>query len=273
MTVQVGNIEIGGSELVIIAGPCVIESPEHSLKMATSLKKIMVEAKIPFIFKTSFDKANRTSVKSFRGPGMEEGLEILREVKDTTGVPILTDIHSPDQAEQVAEVADVLQIPAFLCRQTDLLLAAGETGKCVNVKKGQFIAPTDMVNIVKKIESTGNSNILLTERGASFGYNNLVADMRAIHVMKKSGYPVVFDATHSAQQPGGLGNATGGDREIIPTLAKSAVAAGSDAVFMEVHDDVVNAKSDASTQWPLGRTDGLVVILKKIFQVVRESNE
>lgn len=273
MTVQIGDIEAGGSELVIIAGPCVIESRDHSLKMASSLKEIMLEAGVPFIFKTSFDKANRTSVDSFRGPGVENGLEILQEVKETVEVPVLTDIHFPDQAEPVAEVVDVLQIPAFLCRQTDLLIAAGKTGKCINVKKGQFISPHNITRIIEKIESTGNRNILLTERGASFGYNNLVSDMRSIKVMKESGYPVVFDATHSAQQPGGLGNVTGGDREIIPTLAKAAVAAGCDAVFMEVHDDVAKAKSDAATQWPLDRTEGLVATLKNIFYVVRESVE
>lgn len=270
MTVRIGNIDVGGSDLVIIAGPCVIESKEHTLKLAASLQDIMMAKQVPFIFKTSFDKANRTAVESFRGPGLDKGLQILQEVKEAVGIPVLTDIHSPDQTGPVAEVVDVLQIPAFLCRQTDLLIAAGKTGKCINVKKGQFLAPHDAANIVAKIESTSNRRILLTERGTSFGYNNLVADMRSIPVMKATGYPVVFDATHSAQHPGELGQSTGGDRGVIPVLAKAAVAAGCDAVFMEVHDDVEHARSDAATQWPLQKTAELVDTLRNIFQVIRE---
>lgn len=268
MTVTVANIEFGGDGLPIIAGPCVIESRDHALSMAVALKLITADLGMSFIYKSSFDKANRTSIKSYRGPGLADGLKILADVKSEVGIPVLTDIHSPEQAAAVAEVADVIQIPAFLCRQTDLLVAAGKTGKCVNVKKGQFIAPGDVVNIVKKIEATGNRNILITERGASFGYNNLVADMRAIPVLKANGYPVVFDATHSAQKPNALNGQTGGDREIIPVLARAAVAAGCDAIFMEIHDDVDNARSDAATQWPLRRAEKLLRELMEIRKVI-----
>ncbi len=268
MTVTVANIEFGGDGLPIIAGPCVIESRDHALSMAASLKLITADLGMSFIYKSSFDKANRTSIKSYRGPGLADGLKILADVKSEVGIPVLTDIHSPEQAAAVAEVADVIQIPAFLCRQTDLLVAAGKTGKCVNVKKGQFIAPGDVVNIVKKIEATGNRNILITERGASFGYNNLVADMRAIPILKANGYPVVFDATHSAQKPNALNGQTGGDREIIPVLARAAVAAGCDAIFMEIHDDVDNARSDAATQWPLRRAEKLLRELREIRKVI-----
>ncbi|MEE9166348.1 MAG: 3-deoxy-8-phosphooctulonate synthase [Candidatus Neomarinimicrobiota bacterium] len=270
MKVTVGNIEFGGNHLPVIAGPCVIESEDHSVKMADALKSICEELDIPFVFKSSFDKANRTSVGSFRGPGLDKGLEILQKVKEKAGVAILTDIHGPEQAGPVGEVVDIIQIPAFLCRQTDLLLAAGETGKCVNVKKGQFLAPWDMTNVVKKIESTGNTDILLTERGVSFGYNNLVSDMRALPFLKEMGYPVVFDATHSAQRPGGLGDRSGGDRDTIPSLARAAVAAGFDAIFVEVHDSVDEAKSDAVTQWPLERTKNLLSTLKKIRELVMD---
>ena len=268
MTVHVGNVEFGGDSLPVIAGPCVIESEEHSLRMAESLKKIFDDLDVPFVFKTSFDKSNRTSGESFRGPGLDQGLDILRRVKEKVGVLLTTDVHLPEQAQPASEVVDILQIPAYLSRQTDLLLAAGETGKCVNVKKGQFVAPTDAVNLVKKIESTGNRTILLTERGVAFGYNNLVSDMRAIPILKGTGYPVVFDSTHSAQRPGGLGNRTGGDREMVPVLARAAVAAGCDAVFMEVHDDVEHAKSDASTQWPLEKTKQLIATLKNIRESI-----
>lgn len=267
MKIRVSNIEFGGDSLPVIAGPCVIESLDHSLKMAESIKAICENLDIPFIFKSSFDKANRTSVVSFRGPGFDEGMRILQKVKETVGVPVLTDIHWPEQAEPVSEVVDILQIPAFLCRQTDLLLAAGETGKCINVKKGQFMAPWDMKNLLKKIESTGNTSILLTERGVSFGYNNLVSDIRSIPFLQQTGYPVIFDATHSAQYPGGLGNRSGGDRDMIPGLAKAAVAAGCDAIFLEVHDNVELAKSDAATQWPLDRTEKLLQVLKDIREI------
>lgn len=268
MTLKVGNIEFGGDSLPIIAGPCVIESRDHALSMATVLSSITADLGLSFIYKSSFDKANRTSIESYRGPGLEEGLRILADVKSELGVSVLTDIHSPEQARAVAEVADVIQIPAFLCRQTDLLIAVGKTEKCVNIKKGQFIAPGDVVNIVRKLESTGNRNILITERGASFGYNNLVVDMCAIPVLKANGYPVVFDATHSAQRPNSLDGQTGGDREMIPVLARAAVAAGCDGVFMEIHDDVENARSDAATQWPLQRTEELLRELRDIREVV-----
>lgn len=268
MKVKAGNVEFGGEKLPVIAGPCVIESRDHSVRMAESLKSICEKFDLPFIFKSSFDKANRTSVDSFRGPGLDEGLKILQAVKEAASVPVLTDIHMPEQAAPVSEVVDILQVPAFLCRQTDLLLAAGETGSCINVKKGQFMAPWDMANVVKKIESTGNRSILLTERGVSFGYNSLVSDMGAIPFLKKIGYPVVFDATHSAQRPGGLGNRTGGDRDVIPTLAKAAVAAGCDAIFIEVHDNVDAARSDAATQWPLQKVEQLLGVLKQIREIV-----
>lgn len=272
MTVRVQNVEFGGKGLAFIAGPCVIESRDHSLKMADSLQAIFHGLGVPFVFKSSFDKANRTSLESFRGPGLEEGLRILEEVKKMVGVPVLTDIHHSGQAQTAAEVVDILQIPAFLCRQTDLLVAAGRTGKCINVKKGQFVAPGDTVHIRDKIMSTGNDRILLTERGYSFGYNNLVTDLRSLAVLHDTGCPVVFDATHSAQLPGGMGGRTGGNRDIIPLLARGAVGAGCDAVFIEVHDNVDRAKSDAATQWPLDRTEGLVRVLKDIRETVWESD-
>lgn len=273
MTVWVGNIEFGGDRLPFIAGPCVIESLDHSVRMADSLRSIGENLNIPFVFKSSFDKANRTSVESFRGPGLEEGLRILEEVKEKTGVAVLTDIHSPGQAKAAGEVVDILQIPAFLCRQTDLLLAAGKTGRCINVKKGQFMAPWDMAHVVKKIESTGNRSILLTERGVSFGYNYLVSDIRSIPTLQEVGYPVVFDATHSAQRPGGLGDQTGGDRQMVPSLARAAVAAGCDAIFLEVHDDPDRAKSDAATQWPLEKTEQLLNVLKAIREIVVDGGD
>lgn len=268
MSIKAGNIEFGGDQLPVIAGPCVIESREHSIKMAESLKTIFDKLDVPFVFKSSFDKANRTSVESFRGPGLDEGLNILHEVKEKVGVMVLTDIHLPEQAKSASKVVDIIQIPAFLCRQTDLLLAAGETGSCVNVKKGQFVSPWDVENIINKIESTGNNRILLTERGASFGYHNLVSDMRSIPILQKSGYPVIFDATHSTQRPGLLGSRTGGEREFIPILARAAVAAGCDAIFMEVHDDVEHAKSDAATQWLLEKTEELVKLLRDLRETV-----
>lgn len=271
MTVRVGDVEFGGRELPFIAGPCVIESRDHCLRMADSLKAIFSKLSVPFVFKSSFDKANRTSARSFRGPGLDKGLEILAEVKTTVGVPVLTDIHLPGQAEPASHAVDILQIPAFLCRQTDLLLAAGKTGRCINVKKGQFVAPGDVVHITDKIKSTGNDRILLTERGFSFGYNNLVSDLRSIAVLRQTGFPVVFDATHSAQQPGGLGDRTGGQRQMIPLLARGAVAAGCDAVFIEVHDDVEHARSDAATQWPLDKTEDLVRLLREIRETVWDS--
>ena len=266
--VKIGNVTFSEKHLGIIAGPCVIESRDHSLRMANEIKKISDDIELPIIFKSSFDKANRTSIKSFRGLGIEEGIKILSDVKAETELPVITDIHNADQAKVVAEVVDVIQIPAFLSRQTDILIAASNTGKPVNIKKGQFLAPWDVEHIVQKIEETGHSNILLTDRGTQFGYNNLVADMRAIPLMKKYGYPVVFDATHSAQLPGASGGHSSGMRDMIPTLARSAVAAGCSGVFMEVHDKVDSAKSDAATQWPLSQLKDLLIDLINIHNVV-----
>ena len=266
--VKVGKVIFSEKHLGVIAGPCVIESRDHSLKMASEIKKISDKIKLPIIFKSSFDKANRTSIKSFRGPGIDKGMKILSDVKAETGLPVLTDIHTSDQARIVAEVADVLQVPAFLSRQTDILVAASKTGKPVNIKKGQFLAPWDVEHIVHKIEEAGSNNILLTDRGTQFGYNNLVADMRAIPLMKEYGYPVIFDATHSAQLPGGSGRHSSGMREMIPTLARSAVAAGCCGIFMEGHDNVESAKSDAATQWPLSKLENLLIDLMNIHKVV-----
>ena len=266
-TVSIGNVNYENGSFPLIAGPCVIESRDHSLKMAEQIQKITNTLNIPLIFKSSFDKANRSSIGSFRGPdNLEVGLSILADVKKELGVPVLTDVHLPDQCSVVAEVCDVLQIPAFLCRQTDLLLAAGETGKAINIKKGQFLAPGKMKHIAEKIETTGNKNILLTERGTSFGYG-LVSDMTSIPVMGQVGYPVIFDATHSAQLPGDK-IVTGGQREMIPTLAKAAVAAGCNGIFMEVHDDPKNAKSDASTQWPLNKLENILQTLLRVYEAV-----
>ena len=266
--VKVGNVIFSEKHLGVIAGPCVIESRDHSLKMASEIKQISDKIKLPIIFKSSFDKANRTSIKSFRGPGIDKGMKILSDVKTETGLPVLTDVHTSDQAGIVAEVVDVLQVPAFLSRQTDIMVAASKTGKPVNIKKGQFLAPWDVEHIVHKIEEAGSNNILLTDRGTQFGYNNLVADMRAIPLMKEYGYPVIFDATHSAQLPGGSGGHSSGMRDMIPTLARSAVAAGCSGVFMEVHDNVESAKSDAATQWPLNKLENLLIDLMNIHKVV-----
>ena len=244
MSVKVGKAVFGGKKLVFIAGPCVIESVEGAMDLAARLVKLAHELDVPFVFKASFDKANRTSVESYRGPGILEGLEILQEVRDRFNVPVLTDIHEAWQAEFAADAVDIIQIPAFLCRQTDLVLAAAETGKVVNVKKAQFLAPEDMANVIGKIEAAGNKKIILTERGASFGYNNLVADMRSLLVMREFGYPVVFDATHSVQRPGGAGKESGGDGRWAPALARAAVATGVDGVFMETHVNPAEALSD-----------------------------
>jgi 2-dehydro-3-deoxyphosphooctonate aldolase (KDO 8-P synthase) len=246
-----------GHPLALIAGPCVIESPEHLLAMASAVRDVAAVHGLPVIFKASFDKANRTSLSSYRGPGLAEGLAALAEVKRVTGLPVLTDVHEPGQAEAAAAVVDVLQVPAFLCRQTDLLLACGRTGKPVNVKKGQFMAPHDMGNVVEKVRSTGNANVTLTERGASFGYNNLVVDLRALAIMRRFA-PVVFDVTHSLQLPGGLGNATAGAKEFFLVLARGAVAAGCDALFVEVHDDPQHARSDPQTQLDLSEFSELL---------------
>ena len=267
--IKVGNVIFGKDNLGIIAGPCVIENRDHSLEMSYAIKEISDDVDIPIIFKSSFDKANRTSIKSFRGPGIEEGMRILSDVKTETGLKVLTDIHSPDQAGLVSDVVDIIQIPAFLSRQTDLLIAAAKTRKPINIKKGQFLAPWDVEHIVKKMEESGSQNILLTDRGSQFGYNNLVADMRAIPLMKQFGYPVIFDATHSAQLPGGSGGHSSGMRDMIPTLARAAVAAGCNGVFMEVHNNVDKAKSDAATQWPLDKLATLLIELKKIHNSLR----
>ena len=269
-SVPIDNVSFGGKDLGFIAGPCVIESRDHALEMATRLKVISEKVGLHILYKSSFDKANRTSIISFRGLGMEKGLSILADVKEETGLSVLTDIHEPDQAEVVAEVADVLQIPAFLCRQTDLLVAAAKTGKVVNVKKGQFLAPWDMVNVTKKISDSGNENILVTERGASFGYNTLVSDMRSIPIMAKNGYPIVFDATHSVQQPGGQGEKSGGQREFVEYLSRAAVAVGVAAIFLETHQDPDNAPSDGPNMVPLNKLDGLINQIVEIDNLIKK---
>jgi 2-dehydro-3-deoxyphosphooctonate aldolase (KDO 8-P synthase) len=265
---ELGKVSFGKGELAFLLGPCVVESVEHAMRMARSIKEICGRVGVEFVYKSSFDKANRSSAESFRGEGIEFGLDVLRQVKDEIGVPIVTDIHEPWQAEKAAEVADILQIPAFLCRQTDLLVAAAKTGKAVNVKKGQFLAPWDAKNIVEKLQSAGCEKILLTERGASFGYNNLVVDLRSFPIMRSFGVPVVFDVTHSLQLPGGLGKATGGQSEYIENFARAGVACGVDAVFMEVHDNPAIAPSDGPNQLPLERLEPLLEKLKKIHKVI-----
>src|SRR5436190_3518455 len=269
---EVGNVGFGDGGLTIIAGPCVVESAQHALFMAQEISDICKHVGLGVVYKSSFDKANRSSIESFRGEGMEFGLSILAQVKDEIGVPVITDIHEPWQAEKVAEVADILQIPAFLCRQTDLLVAAAKTRKAVNVKKGQFLSPWDAKNIVEKLQAAGSEKILLTERGASFGYNNLVVDLRSFPVMRSFGVPVVFDVTHSLQLPGGLGKATGGQSEYIENFARAGVACGVDAVFMEVHDDPAKAPSDGPNQLPLDRLEKLLVKLKQIHALVAGSS-
>ena len=263
------GVVFGDGGLVFIAGPCVIESRSMALGIARRLVESAARLGAKFVFKASFDKANRTSVDAFRGPGIEKGLEILAEVRSTFGVPVLTDVHEPWQCRPVAEVCDILQIPAFLARQTDLVVAAGETGAVVNVKKGQFMAPEDMAAVVRKIESTGNRRITLCERGASFGYRNLVADMRSLLIMRELGYPVVMDATHSVQRPGGLGTGSGGDGKYAPALARAAVATGVDAVFMETHPNPKVAKSDAANALKLADVEPLWRTLMAIDDVVR----
>ncbi|EPR18744.1 2-dehydro-3-deoxyphosphooctonate aldolase [Sphingobium indicum IP26] len=268
--VSIGSLTVGNDlPFVLISGPCQIESRDHAMMMAERLSGAAGRAGVPFIFKSSFDKANRTSVSGRRGVGIDAGLAILAEVKAAFGCPVLTDVHEAGQVGAAAEAVDILQIPAFLCRQTDLLLAAGRTGAVVNVKKGQFLAPWDMAAVAQKVASTGNERILLTERGASFGYNTLVSDMRALPVMAQTGYPVVFDATHSVQQPGGLGSASGGQREFAPVLARSAVAAGVAAIFAEAHDDPDNAPSDGPVMLPIEWVGPLLEKLKAIDEVVK----
>ena len=268
--VPVGKIRIGGgTPLVLIAGPCVIESEAHAMKMAGRLVKIAAAAKVPLIFKASYDKANRSSLASYRGPGLRAGLAVLRKIKERFGVPVLTDIHEPAQAAAAAEVCDVLQVPAFLSRQTDLLVAAGKTGRVVNLKKGQFLSPWDMGNAVEKVRSTGNRKVIVTERGASFGYNNLVADMRAFPILARTGCPVIFDVTHSVQLPGGQGNASGGQPELIEPLARAGCAAGVNGIFLEVHDRPARAKSDGSNALALDRLPALLAKLNAIGKLVR----
>ncbi|MBA4091989.1 MAG: 3-deoxy-8-phosphooctulonate synthase [Sphingobium sp.] len=268
--VSAGPITFGNDlPFVLISGPCQIESHDHAMRMADALQHVAAQAGVPFIFKSSFDKANRTSVGGKRGVGIDAGLRILADIKAALGCPVLTDIHGPEQVEAAAQAVDILQIPAFLCRQTDLLLAAGRTGAVINVKKGQFLAPWDMAAVAQKVASTGNERILLTERGASFGYNTLVSDMRALPTMAQTGYPVVFDATHSVQQPGGLGSASGGQREFAPLLARSAVAAGVAAIFAEAHDDPDNAPSDGPVMLPLDWVAPMLAKLKAIDAVVK----
>jgi len=265
MSVQVGNVVFDNRlPFVLIAGPCQMESATHGMEMASALKELTAKLEIPFIFKASFDKANRTSVNGIRGMGLEAGMQAFADIKSKLDVLCLTDIHEPYQCPIAAEVVDVLQIPAFLCRQTDLLLAAGKTGKTINVKKGQFLAPWDMKNVAAKIASTGNKNILLTERGTSFGYNTLVVDMRGLPQMKETGYPVVFDATHSVQQPGGLGGSSGGQREFAPTLANAAITAGIAGIFLETHEHPDSAPSDGPNMIPLDQLETLLKNLKAL---------
>jgi 2-dehydro-3-deoxyphosphooctonate aldolase (KDO 8-P synthase) len=255
---QVQNVPIGAGSLFLIAGPCVIESEEHAMRMAEAISGVCKALRLPYIFKASYDKANRTSVQSFRGPGLKEGLRILHNINVSLGLPVLTDVHEPEQAEAAGEVVDVLQIPAFLCRQTDLLIAAGKTGKAVNIKKGQFVSPWDMRHAVEKVRSTGNDRVFLTERGSSFGYNNLVVDMRSLAIMREIA-PVVFDATHSVQLPSaGEGAQSGGQPQFIPLLSRAAVAAGVDGIFMEVHDNPAEAKSDGANALQLQNLRGLL---------------
>src|SRR6476646_10024873 len=266
---QVGNTTFGDGRLTIIAGPCVIESRDHALMMARECSTRARKTGLDFVFKSSFDKANRSSIKSFRGLGMQEGLEVLRQVKEDIGVPVLTDVHDVSQVAAVAEVADILQIPAFLSRQTDLVLEAGRSGRAVNIKKGQFLAPLDARNIVDKVHAVGCEKVMLTERGVSFGYNNLVVDMRSFPIMSEFGVPVVFDVTHSLQLPGGLGDATGGQSEYIEPLARAGVACGVDAVFMEVHECPERALSDGPNMLPLERMGSLLESLRDIQALVR----
>ncbi len=269
-SLTLGGRSFGREEFFVIAGPCVLESLELASQVASRLAEVAAALDLPLIFKSSFDKANRTSVTSFRGPGLEQGLEWLGRIKEQTGLPVISDIHTPEQAAPAAQVLDVLQIPAFLCRQTDLLVAASQTMKPVNVKKGQFMAPHDVGPIIAKVQSTGNSQVWLTERGVSFGYNNLVVDMRSIAVMRGFGVPVVFDATHSVQLPGGLGLSSGGERQHVPSLARAAVAAGADAVFIETHPDPAHALCDGPNSLPLDSVAALLKQLKAIHALARE---
>jgi 2-dehydro-3-deoxyphosphooctonate aldolase (KDO 8-P synthase) len=272
--IALGSLRLGGGNpLFLIAGPCVIESEAHARMMAEKIAKIAADAGLPYIFKASYDKANRTSVKAFRGPGAQEGLRILGKIKADLKVPVLTDIHDASQAAPAAEVCDVLQIPAFLARQTELLIAAGKTGRIINIKKAQYLSPWDMGNVAEKVASTGNSKIILTERGASFGYQNLVVDMRSFPIMQRTGYPVVFDVTHSVQLPGGQGHASGGQPQFIEPLARAGVAAGIDGIFLETHDNPAKALSDGPNALPLSDLLALLMKLKGLNSVVRRWSE
>ena len=269
--VKCSNFEIANNKpFTLIAGPCQLENEEHALKISTELKKITSELSINLIYKTSFDKANRTSLKGKRGLGLDKSLPIFDKIRKEIGVPVLTDVHTAEQCSIVANHVDVIQIPAFLCRQTDLLIAAAKTGKIINVKKGQFLAPWDMVNVTKKISDSGNNNILVTERGASFGYNTLVSDMRSLPIMAKNGYPVIFDATHSVQQPGGQGDSSGGQREFVKYLARAAVAVGVAGVFIETHQDPDNAPSDGLNMVPLNKLENLLNQLNDIDNLIKK---
>lgn len=268
--IQIGDFTVGNGELFLMAGPCVIEDPDRTLAIGKRAKEICQKVGIPYIFKASFDKANRSSISSYRGPGLKEGLRILADIKKELQVPVVSDIHSIEQVEPAAEVLDILQIPAFLCRQTDLVVGAAKTGKCINIKKGQFLAPKDMANVVGKVEEVGNPNLMLTERGASFGYNNLVVDMRSFPIMRSFGYPVVFDATHSVQLPGGAGTTSGGQREFVPYLARAAAAAGVDGFFMEVHDNPAEALSDGPNMVRLDELEALLRDLVAINNLVKK---
>ena len=270
-SVKIKNFEINNlNPFILIAGPCAIESKDHAFDMAAKIKEICLQLEINFIYKSSFDKANRTSIASSRGVGIEEGLKILSSIKKELDISIITDVHEKEQCQEVASVVDILQIPAFLCRQTDLLIAAAKTNKIINVKKGQFLAPWDMVNVTKKISDSGNTNILVTERGASFGYNTLVSDMRSLPIMAKNGYPVIFDATHSVQQPGGQGESSGGQREFVEYLARAAVAVGVAGVFIETHQDPDNAPSDGPNMVPLDKLENLLHQLSDIDILIKK---
>lgn len=267
--ITIGNVKIGGANpLVLIAGPCVIESEASAIRHAGALVEIAAEAGIQFIYKSSYDKANRTSVNSYRGPGIKKGLAILKKIKDRFGAPVLSDVHCKEDVKSAAKVLDVLQVPAFLSRQTDLITACARTGKVVNIKKGQFLAPWDMKNVIKKIEASGNSKIILTERGVSFGYNNLVSDMRSILIMKDFGYPVIYDATHSVQIPGGLGTKSGGERKFIPFLSMAAVACGANGIFVEVHENPDKALSDGPNMVKLDELGSMLKKLKNIEEAI-----
>ena len=267
---KIGSVEVGGGELFLIAGPCIVESEAHALKMAHAIRSITDRAGVPYIFKASYDKANRTSINAHRGPGIDEALRILGRVRNDAGLAVLTDVHDTSQVRAAAEVADVLQIPAFLSRQTDLIVEVARSSRVVNIKKGQFLAPHDMKNAIEKATSQGNERVMITERGTSFGYNNLVVDFRGLPIMRGFGYPVVYDVTHSLQRPGGLGSSTGGDSQFIEYMARAGVACGVDGVFMEVHDNPAAALSDGPNSLPLDRLEPLLEKLKAIHELVRD---